>query len=272
MRQMSSIALTLAAPPVLLLHLACGSPPPARDQGSAPAAAAPASGPHDPAQTAAAPAPGPAASVPEAPAARPAAPAPKPYPAATAPPARAPEPPPAPRTITVVVPAGTTVHAELETPLSSATTTTGEAFRARVTQPIVVEGKEAVPAGSILHGVVDEAVSAKHWDKGGKLALRFERLVFPSGEEAVVTAAFGAEGKSGSGKKKAAIIAGSAVGGAILGKVIGKDSKDAAIGAAIGGGAGTAVVAGQKGEEVELPAATSIEIALGDSFQVKVPY
>ena len=55
----------------------------------------------------------------------------------------------------------------------------------------------------------------------------------------------------------------------MLGAIIG-GGKGAAIGTAVGGGAGTAVVMSTRGEEVRLPAGTSLTVRLTQPLTVRV--
>jgi len=252
---------TLLAATLASLLAACGGQTPAPPAAAPEPAPAPAPAAAEPQP--AAPAPAPANTPPpaqhSAPAPKPAAPAPKP--AAPA----------APKSVAFTVPAGTEIVVEIQPGLSSKTSALGDKFTGTVTQAVAVEGHQAIAVGSKIHGTVQDVKSAAHWDKGGLLVLAFDQLTLPSGESFPMQSSLQFEGKSGSTGKRAGIIGGSAAGGAILGKVIGKDTKDAAIGAVIGGAIGTGIAAGQKGEEVEIPAAASLTIQLSQAVEVKVP-
>jgi hypothetical protein len=205
-------------------------------------------------------APPPSAPVPAAEA----APAPPPEPAppppakqsATRPAATIPEerprrlsalPPAEPATVTVTIPQGTSVVVHLAEALTSETALVGDDVTATLSQPIIVGDRVAFPAGSQVKGRVTDVKSASKGftETGGALAISFDRIVAADGHSAAIAAAF-TKLATGSGKKKAAIIGGSAVGGALLGKVLGKDAKGAAV---IGGAVGTAVAGATKGKE-----------------------
>ena len=62
---------------------------------------------------------------------------------------------------------------------------------------------------------------------------------------------------------------GSAAGGALLGQILGHDTKSTAAGAAIGGAIAAGVLASKKGEDVEVPAGTLLEIPLDTDASVQ---
>jgi hypothetical protein len=68
-------------------------------------------------------------------------------------------------------------------------------------------------------------------------------------------------------KRDAAIIGGAATGGALLGRIFGSDSDDTVLGALVGGAIGTGIAARNKGQEVTLPAGTTIEIHLDSPLE-----
>jgi hypothetical protein len=171
-----------------------------------------------------------------------------------------PQAPPAPQTVDVDIPAGTSLALSFAEALTSETALVGDAVTASLKSPVVVGDRVVFPAGSQVEGKVTDVKSAKKGfkDTGGALAITFDRVVTPDGRRTGIAAGF-TKVAEGSGKKKAGIIGGSAVGGALLGKVLGKDAKGAAI---IGGAIGTAVAGGTKGKEATIAAEESITVAL----------
>jgi len=171
-----------------------------------------------------------------------------------------PEAPPPPATVTVTIPAGTSLEIAFAEPLSSATAVVGDKVVARLKSAIVVEDRVAFPTNSTIEGKIADVKPAKKGfkDTGGALAISFNRIVAPGGRSASIVAGFTkvAEGSAG---KKAGIIGGSAVGGALLGKALGKDGKGAAL---VGGAIGTAIAGGTKGKEATLEADEPLTVAL----------
>ncbi|MFQ5877658.1 MAG: hypothetical protein ACE5JH_08245 [Acidobacteriota bacterium] len=176
--------------------------------------------------------------------------------------------PPRPATVTLVVPQGTVLEGTFAAPLSSQNATVGDEVVVRLTHPIVAGERVAFPEGSLLHGKVTDVKPAKKGFKNtsGALAVAFDRLVRPDGRQATVAAGFTMVAE-GSGKKKAAIIGGSAAGGAILGKVLEKDSAGAAL---IGGAIGTAVAGATKGKEAIIAEGDPIAVTLESPARVIV--
>jgi hypothetical protein len=176
-----------------------------------------------------------------------------------------------PQQTRLTVPKGTEMHLTLTTDtLNSATSQTGDTFSVKTDDPVVVGDRVAIPAGSIIHGQVTDVVPAKKGlqDKGGALTLSFDKVVTPSGFSAPMAATLTGVGKSG--KKTAGIIGGSAAGGAVLGKILGGSTKDAAVGAVVGGAIGTAIAAGTKGKEVEIPAGSHLAVRLDQPLTIAV--
>jgi len=158
----------------------------------------------------------------------------------------------------------------LSSSLNSGTASVGDRFEAEVNQTVSVDGKAAIPMGSRIRGFVEDVHKAKRGAGHGSLALSFDALVLPDGEEVEIQAGLSQE-TDGKKKRNAAIIGGSAAGGAILGRVVGDDTKDAAIGAVVGGAIATGVVLAKEGSQVELPAGTLLELVLETSTAVPVP-
>jgi len=77
---------------------------------------------------------------------------------------------------------GTTVDLALEQALDSSTAKVGDTFRAKLVQPLYVEGQLAVPANSIVHGQVDSVKSLRDGARSGYVGIKFVRMELPSGE------------------------------------------------------------------------------------------
>jgi len=171
-----------------------------------------------------------------------------------------PAPPPQPRTVTL--PAGTVVDLEIVDAVSSKTSAVGDAASARIVQNVVVDGEVIVPAGSVVSGTVAEANPANRFAGMSSLGLHFDTLETPSGKRHPVDFTYRAE-KRGEKKKDAATIGGAAVGGAILGRILKDDRAEGTKEGAIAGAViGTAIAGATKGQEVELPAGTALQVEL----------
>ncbi len=194
-------------------------------------------------------APPPSAAIPEE---RRAAPAP-----------RKPSPPP---TVTVTVPQGTQMKLAFNTELTSATAVEGDNVTVRLESPLIAGDRVVFPAGSSVQGRVTgvKPASKGFKDTGGAISVSFDRIVSPDGRKAAIVAGF-TKVAEGSGKKKAAIIGGSAAGGAVLGKVLDKNTAGAAL---IGGAIGTAIAGSTKGKEAVLHAGEQLGLALEEPVRV----
>lgn len=178
------------------------------------------------------------------------------------------------KTREVTVPAGTVLTVEFDQTLSSARSAAGEGFSARVVDPVSVDGVKVIEPGATVAGKVISAVPSKRIGGRAKLNLEFTSLELPSGGEAPIDASFYAQAKSQT-KKDATTIGGATAGGALLGRIIGhNDGKEAdgtAIGAVVGAAVGTGIAASNRGQEVTIPAGTTMQIRLDSPVTVSVP-
>lgn len=177
--------------------------------------------------------------------------------------------PAAPAFREVTIAADSLVHAKLDTAVASDTSRVEDRVQATISEPVVVDGVEAVPAGSVLQGVVTNATPAGKVKGRAELAFKFDTLAAGGDQYRVKTRGVGIEAPA-TKKNDALKIGIPAAGGAILGGILG-GGKGAAIGGAIGGGAGTAVVLTTPGKEVRLPAGTAVTVKLLEPLTIRVP-
>lgn len=78
---------------------------------------------------------------------------------------------------------GTNIRVELTSDLSTADTTRGAAFQARVTGNIYKDGRVIIPAGSELRGHVVHVSQGHHFGPHATLRLRPDAVVLPNGTE-----------------------------------------------------------------------------------------
>jgi hypothetical protein len=258
---MKGLSLTLALLMTLVAVVAgCSSQPETQPPASQQAMMEPPV--EAPAPVAPAPAPQPHAT--GAPAPRP---APRTVPEETRAPVRPPQ-PAEPETVTITIPAGTSLALVFDTPLTSATAHAGDEVTARLKAAITVGDRVAFPADSEVRGTVADVKPATkgYKDTGGAISVAFTKIVAPGGRSAAISAGFTkiAEGSAG---KKAAIIGGSAVGGALLGSALDKDEKGAAL---IGGAIGAAVAGATKGKEAVINSGEEIPVTLEKSARTSL--
>jgi hypothetical protein len=160
----------------------------------------------------------------------------------------------------VVIPEGTALTLNLDAALSSATSSDGDAFTAKLAEDVMVGERVVAPAGSEVRGRVTSAVRSGKVKGRARLALAFDSIVVKG--KACPIEATGIDITADPSKKKdAAMIGGGAGAGAIIGAIAG-GKKGAAIGAAVGAGAGTGVVLATRGKEVELAAGQALSVTL----------
>lgn len=180
-----------------------------------------------------------------------------------------------------VVPAGTTIQATLDTPLSTKTSQVGDRFTATVAAPVNdANGQVAIPVGTKINGQVSNSEQGKAVAvlRGkGRLDLRFLDMTMPNGVSAPLAASLKSvhsssgtqkadeEGgvQSGTSGKTAAKDVGIGAGlGTVAGLIFGSALKGLAIGAIAGGG----YVLATKGKDVELPANTGLVLGLDQNL------
>jgi hypothetical protein len=179
--------------------------------------------------------------------------------AAAAPnPARAPKP--------ILVPAGTVLNVRLSQDIDVDTTQVGARFKARLDDPVMLDGRVVVPreAAAVVQAArVQQSGTMKGSDQ---IALKLNSLSFGGRSYEVVTEYAAVQGK-GEGKRTARKVGGGAGLGAIVGGIAG-GGEGAAIGAVVGGITGTAVAASGE-EHLRLPAETRLQFKLSAAFQVQ---
>jgi len=184
----------------------------------------------------------------------------------------------------VVVPAGTNIQVTTTSILGSDNLTLGQAVSAVLAQDFVYNGVTVAPAGSMVAGNVTLVRKGGHAGKNGQLQIRFTQITTPYGNVIPISAMV--KTSDGTGILKSATASDSAKGyakdavigtaaGAILGTAIGAIAggrngvgKGAIYGTAIGGGLGLSKGLWDKGQSVEIPANSIIEITIDQPVTV----
>jgi len=182
----------------------------------------------------------------------------------------------------VTVPAGTKVGIVMTAPISSEYATLGQNVSAALASDFYYNNKLVAPAGSTVSGIVIEASDAKRGSMNGKLAIRFTQILTPYGVAIPISGIISTTDNSGvlvGGTAKDVtkeyakdLTIGSAA-GALTGVVFGALSggsvgRGAALGTAVGAGGGLVKSVWDKGDEVELPANSRIDIVLTQPITV----
>ncbi len=169
----------------------------------------------------------------------------------------------APELAPVTIPEGTSFSIRLIDPVDTAKNKEGDAFRASLDAPIVLENKTVIAKNADVEARLVSAKSAGRFTGSSALVLVVTKISVGGRTYDVQTGEFTKQGAS-RGKRSAAVIGGGAAAGALIGGLAG-GGKGAAIGAAAGAGAGTGVQALGKGQQVQLPSETVLD------FQLKAP-
>jgi hypothetical protein len=86
------------------------------------------------------------------------------------------------------LPTGTAVKIKLETTLATFSSKAGDPFSARVTEPVVIDGKTVIPIGATVEGRVTKANEPRRIAGKPTIAIFPESLVLPNGDKFMLNA------------------------------------------------------------------------------------
>lgn len=187
----------------------------------------------------------------------------------------------------VSVPAGISIPATLTTELSSENVSVGDAICLVLSRDFYYNDKLIAPAGSSVIGTVIEAKSAKHGTINGKLSVRFTQITTPTGSQIPISAIIKTDDNSGVlvggtsldvAKEYTKDLAVGSAAGALSGLVFGALAggthlgRGVALGTAVGAGGGLVKSAIDKGNEVSIPANSTIDLVLTQPVTVSSNY
>ena len=86
------------------------------------------------------------------------------------------------------LPTGIAVKMKLETTLATFSSKAGDPFSARVTEPVVVDGKTVIPIGATVEGRVTKANEPRRIAGKPTIAISPENLVLPNGDRFMLNA------------------------------------------------------------------------------------
>lgn len=182
----------------------------------------------------------------------------------------------------VTVPAGQSMPAVVTMPLNSANLTLGQTVTVALGSDFYYNNNLIAPAGSSVTGTVLEVSKAKRGSMNGKLMLRFTQIVTPYGIQIPISAIVKTTDNSGmliggtkvdvakDYAKDLTVGAGAgAVSGVVFGALAGGNiGRGAALGTAVGAGGGLIKSVWDKGDDVEIPANSNIELVLTQPITV----
>jgi hypothetical protein len=172
------------------------------------------------------------------------------------------------------VPAGTALMVKLETTLATFSNKPGDPFQARLTQPVVLNGKTLIPAGATVEGRVTKVAEPRRIAGKPTLGILPEALVLPTGERLFLDATLvdtnigggtdvNNEGEfkgSGHDRRDEIETGGGTAGGMLIGGLIG-GPPGILIGGVVGAGS-TGVHWLSKHRSATLPAGTELTLEL----------
>jgi hypothetical protein len=169
---------------------------------------------------------------------------------------------------------GTTFDVAMVTNADTRTSNIGDAVEAKLTAPLVVDGKVVAEEGATVRGNIADlqrASKSKSEDARALIKFNFNELETVGGTKRISSTVTGSEGKlaaKSTSTRDKLIIGGSTVAGAIIGKVAGHSTKSTVIGAVGGAVVGTGVVLSAKGYEVEVPPGSKVTIRVDEPVTV----
>ena len=186
----------------------------------------------------------------------------------------------------VMVPAGASFKVMLTTPISSQYATTGQPVSFALNDDFYYDNKLVAPAGSSIYGTVIESSKAKRGSINGKLCIRFTQINTPYGTQIPISAVIKTNDSTGVlvggtkvdvAKEYTKDLAAGSAAGALSGLVFGALSggevgRGAALGTAVGAGGGLVKSIWDKGNDVEIPANSMIDIVLTKPITVSASY
>jgi hypothetical protein len=171
------------------------------------------------------------------------------------------------------VPAGTALMVKLETTLATFSNKAGDPFQARLTQPVVLNGKTLIPAGTMVEGRVTRVLEPRRITGKPTIGILPEALVLPTGERLFLDATLvdtnipgtdvNQEGEfkgSGHDRRDEIETGGGTAGGMLIGGLIG-GPPGILIGGVVGAGS-TGVHWLSKHRSATLPAGTELTLEL----------
>jgi hypothetical protein len=181
--------------------------------------------------------------------------------------------PSGPRTVTLPVPAGTTLAVRLNQELSTRNASAGTAFSGTLADAVLAaDGSTLIPAGATVRGRVTDAQTSERAGQTATLTLAFESVAFNGRTYPISSTVVDVPVRTvtrDSKTQQATKIGAGAAAGAVLGQVIGKSTKATVAGAAVGAAAGTAVAMGTADVDAVIPAGSRVVIRLDSPVQVQ---
>jgi hypothetical protein len=180
-----------------------------------------------------------------------------------------------------VVPAGTKVLLSLKSAINTKTARPGDGVYLESTFPVVVDGHVLIPNGVYVQGVVDRVVRPGRVKGRAQIGMHFTSLIFPNGQVVQIPGSVnslpgsagpkvkGSEGtieqQGQAGRDTGTVLKGAGYGagaGAIGGIAGGNPGAGLAYGGAAGAAAGAIYTLFTRGDDINIPTGSPIEMVL----------
>ena len=176
----------------------------------------------------------------------------------------------------LVIPAGTKVPVALKHAISTKVARIDDPVYAATTFPVVLNDRVLIPAGTYVQGKISRVERAGRVKGRAEVLVHFTTLIYPSGYTVLLPGAVenapdadkaSVKDKEGTiqGDSQKAEKIGTVASTAATGTIVGglsRGGKGALIGAGIGGAAGTAIALLTRGNDVKLPAGSTLEMVI----------
>jgi len=175
----------------------------------------------------------------------------------------------------MTLPEGTRVYLQLNTPLSTRTSSEGDTFTAVVTEPVSIGEKIVIPKGSDVTGSVSRIQRPGRLKGRAVMTLQFQSISIPGrGQLPIVASLIGVDREGNRGVNDEGTIVGEGSEGRDAGRVIVPGLAGAGIGTLAGGGKGAGIGAGvgvsiglasvftSRGKDIEIRRGATLDISL----------
>jgi hypothetical protein len=167
----------------------------------------------------------------------------------------------------VEIPAGTAIHLEIDTEISSEHAQVGDAWTGKVSESVVLGTAAPIPAGSMVKGVVKAVKPAA---KGDRAMLQLAiTSIDVEGKQHAISASTEPMIAGSTRTRNVGTVAGGAAAGALIGNAVGGGGKGALIGGLIGGAAATGAVASTKGYQMVVKPNVALAFTVDQSVTFK---
>ena len=168
----------------------------------------------------------------------------------------------------VTVPAGTRILVRMIDSVDSSKQKAGFRFTAALEANLQAYDVTVARKGTTVYGVLAQASSSGKFKGSSQLTLELTDIEINGTAYPLMTTDYEVKGKGEGGNTAKKVVGGAGL-GALIGGLAG-GGKGAGIGALVGLGAGTAVAATKKGEQVSVPSETLLEFRLEQPTELPV--